>query len=342
MAVASPAELRRTGWDGDDPVSGVGEGPLLNVLMRLAGREDSSADIGLGDDAASWRPAAGAIVVWSTDSVAEDIDFRRRYQSPYQVGWKAWMAAVSDLAAMGAVCRGGLVAASIPRETSAAAVAAIQLGLVEAAAIDGASVMGGDVGATTGTLTLTVTVMGEIADGEPVRLGGGSAGQSLLVTGRLGEAAAALQMMESDAAEFPPQWSEHLLQPPSRIEAGLALRRAGATAMTDVSDGLLMDLERICSESAVGADLWLDHLPGPEGAAALSRRDELALNGGEDYELLAALPAGSVDDLLGEWKKRAVPISLIGVLTDRVGIQILRSPGGELFAPPASDGFRHF
>lgn len=309
--------------------------------MRLAGTEHGPFDVGPGDDAAGWRPSPGAIMVWSTDSLVEDIDFRRRYQTPYQVGWKAWMAAVSDLAAMGATCRGGLVAVSIARDASAAAVAAMQLGLVEAAAIDGASVMGGDIGVTTGPLTLTVTVMGEIEDGEPVRLGGGSPGQSLVVTGRLGEASAALQLMERDARDFPQQWREHLLQPPSRIEAGLALRRAGAQAMTDVSDGLLVDLQRICRKSAVGADIWLDHLPAPEGAAELGRRDELALCGGEDYELLASLPASALERLLVDWKS-GVPLSLIGVLTDREGIQILRSPGGELVTAPASDGFRHF
>lgn len=277
-------------------------------------------------------------MVWSTDTVTEDVDFRQRYQTPYQVGWKSWMGAVSDLAAMGAEPRGGLVAASIPPDTSVQAVRAIQLGLVEAAAVDGAVVMGGDVGATPGPLTLTVTVMGEIEDGKAILLSEAAAGDTLVVTGQLGLAAAALHQLEGGHGDIPDQWRERLLRPPSRVRAGSSLRRSGASSMTDLSDGLLLDLGRICQASGVGSEIWLDQLPVPKALPGL----ELALAGGEDFELLAAVPSDRVEQLLDGWRDQEAPLSVIGMISDSVGIRLLRSPGGEVVSAPVSDGFQHF
>lgn len=341
-AAVSLTALRAAGWSGGDAVADRGEAILLKQLIALGGKADADAEVGPGDDAAAWLPPTGALVLWTTDTISEDVDFRRRYQSPYQVGWKAWMAAVSDISAMGARPRGGLVAASIPAQTSARAVEAIQLGVVEAAAMDGAVVMGGDVGETAGPLTLTVTVMGEMADGRPVTLGGGSAGEALIVTGELGLAAAALQMLERDEEGCPVSWRQHLLEPRSRASAGVALRRAGATAMTDISDGLLLDLGRICQASGTGADVWLDRLPTSDGVASVAPSPEFALTGGEDFELLAAVPESLLKALLGGWTEKTAPLSVIGELTARPGVQLFQSRGGEPARLPATDGFRHF
>ena len=286
--------------------------------------------------------AAGGLCLWSTDTLVEDVDFRRRYQTPYQVGWKAWMASLSDLSAMGATPIGGLIAASVPVGTPVSALHALQLGAADAAAVDGAAVLGGDLGRTAGPLVLTVTVLGEIADGRAVPLGGGSAGEGVLVTGSLGLAAAALESLEQGSLATPDGWRERLLQPGSRVGAGIALRRAGASAMTDVSDGLLLDLTRLCQASGVGAELWLDRLPVEPSLAAAGRGTELALTGGDDFELLATVPSHLVEDLMRGWGRDGPSLTHVGVLTAELGVRLRTGRRGELVASPASDGFRHF
>jgi len=339
---ASRNSLRAAGWGGGDQVGDRGESALLFDLVALAGSTAGAAEVGPGDDAAGWRPTPGSLVLWSTDGLCEGTDFRRQYQRPYQVGWKAWMAAVSDLAAMGAVPRGGLLAAALPGSTSALALHAIQLGVVEAAAVDGAAVMGGDLSRIDGPLSLNVTVMGEVTDGPVVRLGGGSAGDWLVVTGSLGLAAAALHQLEEGMAPLPPEWRQRLLEPPSRVSAGVALRAAGATAMTDLSDGLLLDLGRLCASSRVGAEIWLDRLPIGQGLGATGKGEELALVGGEDFELLAAFPERLVAGLVSGWPGELPPVAVIGQLTAHAGTRLLRDRGGDPVDPPARAGFRHF
>lgn len=340
--VFSKSSLRVTDWVGGEPVSTQGESALLDQLMELAGPPPAAAEVGPGDDAAAWRAPKGGLMLWSTDTLCEDVDFRCRYQTPYQVGWKSWMTAVSDLSAMGASPRGGLVAALVPPGTSTEALHAIQLGIVEAAAIDRAAVLGGDLSRTDGPLALTVTVLGDVTDGSPVLLGGGSVGDLLVVTGTLGLAAAALQLLEKGSDQVPVEWRRRFLEPPSRAEAGLALRRAGASAMTDVSDGLLLDLERICQASRVGAEIWLDRLPLGSGLAEAGRGVELALTGGEDFELLAAIPQDLIEEVVNGWGAELPALAILGILTDREGLRLLSARGGEPVEAPAAHGFRHF
>lgn len=340
--VSSKSSLRAAGWGDGQPISVLGETALLRHLMELAGDPLAGTEVGPGDDAAAWRAPANGLVLWSTDTLCEGVDFRRRHQTPYQVGWKAWMAAVSDLSAMGAYPRGGLVAAAIPVDTSTEAVQAIQLGLVGAAAVDGAAVMGGDLSRTEGPLVLTVTVMGGVPDGTAVILAGGSPGDRIVVTGALGLAAAALQLLEDGAHPVPSAWLDRLLMPPSRVEAGSALRRAGASAMTDISDGLLLDLNRVCQASGVGADLWLDRLPLGTRLADTGRELELALTGGEDFELLATIPEALVDEVVRSWDGELPPLAVVGILTSRAETRLFRARGGDPVEAPTGDGFRHF
>jgi thiamine-monophosphate kinase len=274
--------------------------------------------------------------------MVEGVDFRRHYQTPYQVGWKAWVAAASDLSAMGAIPRGALVAASVPAGTAVAALEAIQVGLVEAASADEAFILGGDLSRTDGPLVITVTVLGELNDGTPALLSGGSAGDALVVTGALGLAAAALEVLEQGSGEVPSSWRERFLQPRSRTAAGVALRRAGASAMTDISDGLLLDLGRICDSSRVGAQVWLDHLPLGIGAPRSQQAEHLALTGGEDFELLATIPDRLLAPVREAWPKELPPLAHVGVLTKEKGVRLVRRRGGEPIQLPSTDGFQHF
>lgn len=335
-------DLRRARWGAGVALGEVGEATALERLSALAGNSGAGDEVGPGDDAASWRPSPEGLMLWSTDSICEDVDFRRSYQLPYQVGWKAWMVAVSDLAAMGAQVRGGLVAAILPGESTDQEILAIQLGLVEAAGVDGARIMGGDLGRSEGPLALTVTVMGEVEDGRPVRLSGAAEGDLVVVSGDLGGAAAALNQLEGGMTPVLDELRQHLLEPASRISTGTALRRGGVSAMTDISDGLLLDLERISRASGVAAELWLDHLPLGVRQPGCGDPVALALGGGEDFELLACIPDRQLAGLLGGWGEDLPRLTVIGRVISGSGTRLLARRGGTPLERPRTDGFRHF
>ncbi|MGH7611302.1 MAG: thiamine-phosphate kinase [Candidatus Dormibacteria bacterium] len=322
----------------------MGESALLAELVHLAGAGGRDGVIGPGDDAAGVGLGDGGIGLWSVDSVVEGVDFRRDFQSPYRLGRKAWRVAASDLAAMGVRPQAGLAAALLPPGASARALAAIQLGLVEAAAADRAYLAGGDLSATPGPLALTVTVWGRVQGRAPVRLGGGKAGEALVVTGSLGGAAAALALLDSGQS-VPAGLEERLCDPPARWQAGEALAQGGVSAMTDLSDGLLLDLERLCAAAGLGAELWAERLP--VDLALLDRlpdrAPELALTGGEDFELLAAVSPTRLSELVRGWTDAGLPpLTEVGVLRAPPGIALLSEPGGRPLPLPERRGHRHF
>jgi len=288
-------------------------------------------------------PAAGMMLV-STDTLVERVDFERERQSPYEVGLKAWGSSASDLAAMGAQAEFGLVAAVLPRDTSLEAVEAIQLGLVEAAARDGATIAGGDLSAAAGPLVLTVTVCGSVVEGRPVTISGGRDGDVLVLTGELGAAAGTLEAWRQGDESIPEAWRSRLVRPTARMLEGQALRRVGATAMTDLSDGLLLDAGRLAAASRAGVELWANRLPLAAGlrhrfgAEAL----RLAVAGGEDYELLASLPAGGCARVLREWPASLARLCQVGRLGPDPGVRLLEREGGRELSLGGALGYQHY
>lgn len=343
MADGALRRLRQIGWDPPqgDRLGDLGEEALLARLIGLADRSPG-LPVPPGDDAGGWAPS-GRLSLISTDSIVEGVHFARGFQTPYQVGVKAWAQAVSDLAAMGAVPEVGVVAAVLPSDTPVAVVEAIQLGLVERASMDGAALVGGDLSAGP-VVSLSVTVVGGTADGDPVRMRGGRPGDVLVVTGELGGAAAALQLLQLGGQAVPDSLMERLLTPGSRLAEGDRLRRLGVSAMTDISDGLRLDAGRLAGASGVGIEIWADRVPQPSqlrellGAGALAT----ALTGGEDYELLASVPPGRQADLLSSWPEELAPLSLVGVMVAGVGTRVLATRGGPEIQLDEEDGYQHF
>ncbi|MHB8333140.1 MAG: thiamine-phosphate kinase [Candidatus Dormibacteria bacterium] len=299
--------------------------------------------VGPGDDAAGWIAGAGTALV-STDTLVEGVDFERDLQSPYEVGAKAWGSAASDLAAMGAEVEFGLVAAVLPRGLFLETVEAIQLGLVEAAARDGATLAGGDLSAAPGPLVLTVTVVGSVPDGQPVTISGGRDGDVLVLTGELGAAAAALESWRLGDGAVPPEWRARLVTPRARIPEGRALRQAGVTAMTDLSDGLLLDAGRLAAASGIGVELWADHLPVAAGIGARwgAQALRLAVAGGEDYELLASLPERAFEGLADAWPPQLAPLHLVGRMVRGAGVRLLEGRAGAELTMGGPLGFQHY
>jgi thiamine-monophosphate kinase len=243
-------------------------------------------------------PTPGRKLVVTTDVLVEGRHFAAALSDPEDWGWKAVAVNLSDLAAMGAEARWLVLALTVPGPTPVATLERVYAGVGEACRAFGVALVGGDVSAGP-TLSLAVTALGEAE--RPVLRSGARPGDRLCVTGPLGAAAAGLGLLQRDdraagelLGRFPGLAAAHR-RPIPALAMGLALARAGAWAMIDVSDGLAGDALHLAEASGVGLevhDATVPLAPGVAEAAALLGLDplELALGGGEDFVLAAALP----------------------------------------------------
>ena len=275
-----------------EQVGALGEfGLIAAVTARLPQGED--VVIGPGDDAAVVRVRDGRVVA-TTDLLVEGRHFRRDWASPYEVGRKAAAANLADLAAMGARPLALLVGLAAPADLPVADALALTDGLRDEAGPVGASVVGGDV-VRGDALLVAVTALGTLEGRPPVTRSGARAGDLVAVCGTLGRSAAGLALLLAGRRAPEELVRAHLLPTPP-YEAGPAAALAGASAMCDVSDGLLQDLGHVAAASDVGIELDLgafDDVAAVVAAAAGSLgADPLrwVLTGGEDHALVACFP----------------------------------------------------
>lgn len=302
-------------------VAELGEFGLIARIGRLAERvQGRGVVLGIGDDAAVLRPAAGEDIVVSTDAYVEGVHFRRGDGAASGIGHRALAANLSDLAAMGARPRAFLLSATLPPSTQVRFTLGLVGGMLALAERHHCPLVGGNV--TRGReIGLTLTVLGAVRRGRALRRSAARVGDRLFVTGALGAAARARARSERSAAPL-----RH--RPEPRIAAGLALARMRHSgACIDVSDGLVADLGHLLEASGVGARIDPARLPAARGA---SLREVLA--GGEDYELLFTIrPGGPGSGALA--RRLGVAVSEIGAIT-RSGLEGLPSS--------APGGFEHF
>lgn len=277
------------------------EEQLLARILPLLAPGDGTL-IGPGDDAALVRASDGRVLI-STDVLVEDRHFRMRWSSGRDVGWRAAMQNLADIAAMGGDPTALVVSLVVPPSTPVPWVTGLAQGLSEAAAGAGAAVVGGDLSAGP-VVVVSVTVHGDLAGRHPVRRDGARPGDRVAVAGSLGRSVAGLALLEAGADVSSLEGAgaaavAAYLRPEPPLSAGPRAACAGATAMLDVSDGLLRDAGRIAAASGVVVDL--DPPEGPLAADLRALRpvaDALGvdpvpwvLTGGEDHALLATFPA---------------------------------------------------
>lgn len=326
----------------EETVAELGEFGLIARVTR--GRiQPAHTLLGPGDDAAVVTAADGKVVV-STDVLVEGVHFRLDWSSPEQIGRKAAAVNMADMAAMGAVPTALLVGLGCPPHTPAAVAEGLAEGLWAEAGVVGAGVVGGDVVSSSAVL-LSVTVLGSLDGRAPVTRAGARAGDVLALAGRVGWAAAGLAVLSSGRAgpersgETPGEGlrggpgetprggvgaalravlDAHRVPTPP-YPAGPAAAVAGATAMIDVSDGLLADLGHLAVASGVAVDVRSTALPVPAELAAVAAvlaADPVRwqLTGGEDHALLATFPAGAT--LPAGWTPIGVVLAGSGVSVD--------------------------
>jgi thiamine-monophosphate kinase len=313
----------------------VGEAGLLRRLLPLL-PTGPFAVLGPGDDAAVVTAPDGRVVA-TTDLLVEGSDFRRDWSTGADVGWKAAVQNLADVAAMGAVPTGLLLALGAPVDLPLAWVEDLARGLAQACAEAGTGVVGGDLSAAP-VVFVSVTALGDLQGRAPVRRDGARPGDVVALAGAVGRSAAGLDLLRAGRADLSAALVQAHRRPRPPLDAGPAAALAGASAMLDVSDGLGTDLGRLAAASGVHVDVdaWWEDARAAEleataeglGEPALARR--WVRGGGEDHALVACFPPGTA---LPE------PFVRIGeVLPVRTGRPPVTTNGDQ----PVTGGWDHF
>jgi thiamine-monophosphate kinase len=277
--------------DPPETVADVGEFGLIG-RVTAGRRQPQTTLIGPGDDAALVAVSDGRVAA-STDVLVEGVHFRLDWSTPEHVGRKAIAVNMADIAAMGAVPTALLVGLACPRTTRADVAEGLAAGMWQEATYAGAGLVGGDV-VTAKEIVISVTALGDMRGLEPVTRGGAMPGDVVAVCGRLGWSAAGLAVL-GRGFRSPVQVVGAYRVPEPPYAAGPQAARAGATAMIDVSDGLLADLSHISEASNVAIDVRTDLVEVPQrlvdvGTALGADPLHWVLTGGEDHALVATFP----------------------------------------------------
>lgn len=316
-------------------VSELGEFGLIDLLAKMTcATPDKNLIIGIGDDAAAWRGDTSTQLA-TVDSFIQDIHFTPGMASWNELGWKALATNLSDIAAMGGVPRYALVSLALPDDTEVEDVTALYQGMIELAQQFGVAIAGGDTSSAP-LVAISITVVGSTGnqDNRILTRSAAKPGDRVAVTGYLGAAAAGCEML-TNQLQFDPEATATLrtafLHPYPQINEGQLLVAQGVKTAIDISDGLIADLTHICKASQVGARIEVDRVPVQANVKANfgNRALELALSGGEDYELLFTAPAEVIDKV-----KTAAdcPITVIGEITaDKIGKVTLVDSTGTTF-----------
>jgi thiamine-monophosphate kinase len=330
-----------------------GEEAIVALLAPLT--EGVAGAFGLKDDCALLTPEPGTELVLKTDPIAEGVHFLPG-EAPGDIAWKALAVNVSDLAAKGATPVGYLMALSFPEAPSRQWLSTFVAGLREAQTRFRCHLLGGDTDRRPGPLTVSITAIGAVPQGQMVRRGSAKPGDLLFVSGTIGDAALGLALLRepSRAAE----WFLNDLQtvgpircyrrPEPRLALGPALRQYASAAM-DVSDGLVKDLDRMLRASAVAGRLRAADVPrsvaGNKFVAAVpnhesGRRLAQLITAGDDYEVLAAVPARHAAGFRAAAAAAGVPVTEIGHLAAGTGLVVDGADGRPL--PLDRTGWDHF
>jgi thiamine-monophosphate kinase len=345
-------------------IGDVGEHALIRwIAARVAPSSSSDVYLGIGDDAAVVRPRRNHLDVLTTDVLVEGVHFTRALSSAADVGHRALHVNLSDVASMGAEPRVAMLSLGLPATLEAAWVAECVDALVTAAAAAGVQLVGGNVSQSP-VLFLDVTVSGAVKPRHVMRRSGARAGDELYVSGEVGAAAAGLAWLQwlagrqPGAGDEPPasdtQRTADALEtaiaryrrPDARIALGVQVgRNKAASACMDTSDGLADALRQLAGTSGVGVrvDSWA--LPLSPAAAHVARAtgapiESLTWSGGEDYELLFAVPKRARRRFAhASGRKGLPPLTRIGVCTKEPALVVLHQDGREA---PLPGGYEHF
>jgi thiamine-monophosphate kinase len=318
----------------------LGEFGLIDRIARRV-QQEPAVVLGIGDDAAALLPTPGTLTLITSDMLLEGVHFDLSFCDPQSLGRKSLSVNLSDLAAMGARPTQFLLSIALPKSLSLEFVDGFLGGILEQAERFGATLVGGDTCASLGGLAISITALGEQRPERVVKRSGAAPGDLVCLTGTVGDAALGLNELRRGVRQG--FLVSRQLDPTPRVAAGVALAEAGlASAMIDVSDGVLSDLGHICEMSKVGARLELGGLPLSEEYRAACGADPYApaLSGGEDYELLFCIGKGKELETETLLSGLGLRFSVIGEIVPGSEVQLVTPEGGSY--QPGKRGFDHF
>jgi thiamine-monophosphate kinase len=325
-------------------------GWVERVRTTHAGAAGDRLVVALGDDGAVFEVGQDKQVVVTTDMLIEGVHFRREWSDPYSIGWKAAAANLSDVAAMGGTPTFSVVAIAVTENDSVETTERMYDGFKDCQNRYDSRLIGGDTNRSQEQLIISVTQLAEVTAGRAMQRKGARPGDILLVTGDLGASATGLALLSEHGLARAEKVSKDLLRchrrPQPRVVCGRAVAETGKVhAAMDISDGLVGDLKKLCAASNTGARIDTAALPISDDVritAQMLGKDPiaLALEGGEDYELLLAVAPKDVEEVMAAAQAVGTPITAIGEIV-KAGFRIV-APNGEDDLPSEQAGWDHF
>ncbi len=317
------------------------EADFINWIRRRTPRRTPGLALGIGDDAALINVSRGQEIILTTDMSIEGVHFKSGLHPPRAVGHRALARSLSDIAAMGGTPRYALISLAASRRTERAWLEGFFDGLFALARRYSTVVIGGDTAVVDGPISVDVIVVGEISRGRALLRSGARSGDRIFVSGRLGMSALGLRLLLSGSGVRTPAertaLRAHLFPIPQCALGRFLSENRLASAAMDLSDGLSIDLSRLCEASGVGASLIEKEIPAPpvpDDADAL----QLALQGGEDYQLLFTVPRAKLSKIPARFGR--IPLHSIGEIRTSQGIAVTTAEGRT--TPLEVHGYDHF
>jgi len=330
-------------------VSELGEFGLIELLANIVDETKNPDDvpwqrllIGIGDDAAAWQGDDGVLLA-TTDSLVQDTHFDLKIVTWEELGWKAIAVNLSDIAAMGGTPGYALISLALPGELETDNVSSLYQGMAQIARQFGVAIVGGNIASASKTI-INVTVLGNLESASALTRSAAMPGDQIAVTGYLGLSAAGLKMLKQNL-KFDADTTQLLrrahLMPMPRVNEGQILLRHGVKAAIDISDGLIADLKHICQASKVSARINQNALPIHPAVKNNFKLDyfQLALKGGEDYELLFTASSQVMDRVK---KVMSCPVTVIGEITQGKPGQVTLIDADGRSIPWQKAGWEHF
>ena len=303
---------------------------------------DNKLLVPIGDDAAAFKPTPDKVSLYTADSLIENVHFKLD-NSPDLLGYKSLAVNISDIAAMGGTPTFATVCLGIPENITLDFMTNFYLGLKNAADDYKMTIAGGDLSSSE-ELFISISVLGEVDESKMLRRDTAKPGDKILVTGSLGASAAGLIMILDYNIENDHLLLEKHLKPVAKIKQGKLAAELGAKVAIDVSDGLVSDCQRICEASSVGCQIIAAEVPIDNNVIEFCKENninplDLALAGGEDYELIFCAAPEISNKILAEFKKRNWSLSEIGNVTEDKDVKVLDKNKDII---PFKSGYEHF
>lgn len=295
---------------------------------------------GIGDDCAVLPSSGDRFQLVTTDMLVENVHFRLDFAEPFQIGWRSLAVNISDIAAMGGEPTYAFISIGLPRETTVEFVDQLYSGMQKIATEYSVDIVGGDT-VSAPQIVINVALLGEVESENLILRSGAKAGDALVVTGDLGGSEAGLTILMND---LPFKGIEKHLMPVPKVQEGRLLAKSGyVTAMIDISDGLASEVHHICEASGTGAELYMDNIPLSDNVRQVAEHVgkkpyDLALYGGEDYELLFTCQQDKVQEIL---EKCGTQLTIVGQIVETPHHVTIEDSSGNM-VPLKPRGYDHF